>query len=214
MTVTNETVFSFTHEPEVAFRGARTYVHSTTLYAELLAGAEAAGFVVDGAIELRVRQLMTYQPILRYSSSPGAASSGDAPGTFRLQAADVLLYGDILNGSRPVSKCERYDETSLAAQAVHDGQAIEATNFAGTKPFEIITSLNLQLHHRLFSLPEDRKWYLARIALDRRLTAADARRVRIEMVRTLGQRMTRAAILTNGRHCGIVEYISGPVRVA
>ena len=210
MTNTDDATPCFTYEPEVAFRGARTYVHSTTLYRELLAGAEAFGLAVDGAITLRVRRLILHQPVLRYFRS-SALVSDQAAAVFSLQAGSASLHGEVTDGDRPVLKREQYDETLLATLAIQDGQAIEASDIPIMSPFEIITSLNLLLHHRLFTLPDNRKWYLATIELDRPLLSESTRRIRIELIRTLGTIMTRATILTNSQRIGHLEYIKGPV---
>src|SRR5215472_7505515 len=91
---------SFHHSPSVAFRAARKYVHSTTLYEELLAGAKAAGLDVDGPIELTVRRKMTTQPEFHYSAAP-ADIAADAPATFSLQAEGVRWHGVVCGRNEP-----------------------------------------------------------------------------------------------------------------
>ena len=181
-----------------------------TLYCQILAGAEAAGLSVDGAIELRVRQLVSRQPLFRYFRAP-PDSAMDASGSFSLQSAGTSWQGEILASDRPVVRREPYDEAPLAARATQIGRAIEVLGMTKMQPFEIVTALNLLLHQRLFTLPEHRKWYLARIELERPLRPDDARRVRIELARVLGRVMTRALILTNGEYIGQLEYMAGPI---
>ena len=76
---------SFIHAPTVPFRAHRSYLHSTTLYKEIIAGAAGAGLNPDGPIELRVRRLMRRQPELHYSRSP-LPLADVAPAVFSLSA--------------------------------------------------------------------------------------------------------------------------------
>jgi hypothetical protein len=201
---------SFVHAPSVAFRAHRDYLHSTTLYKELMAGAAVAGLVPDGAIELRVRRLVRCQPELRYSRSP-IAVAGDAPAVFSLRASGAVWQGAVVEREPPIRDREPYDETPIANRAVTEGTAIRLSSDTGMQPIEVITSLTLLLHQRLFTLASDRKWYLARIELTRPLKPDDADTIRLELVRRFGTTMTRSSIAAGDEPLGHIEFIAGPI---
>jgi hypothetical protein len=201
---------SFVHAPSVAFRAHRDYLHSTTLFKELLAGAEAAGLAPEGPIELRVRRLMRREPELHYSPSPITAFE-DAPAVFSLQASGAVWQGAVVERELPITAREPYDETPIASGAVIEGTSVRVVGPTGMHPIEVITSLTLLLHQRLFKIGDDRKWYLARLELTRPLQASDGDNTRIDLVRRFGTTMTRSSIAVGEERIGQIEFIAGPI---
>ena len=200
----------FVHAPPVVFRAHRNYLHSTTLYREVLAGAEARGLVPDGPIELRVRRLIRSQPELRYARSPIALAE-DAPAVFSLHANGALWHGAVVERDFPIDGREFYDESPISSQAVIEDTCIRVDGPSGMHPIEVITSLTLLLHQRLFTIGNDRKWYLARIELVRPLEVSDADRIRVELARRFGSTMTRSSITAGEERIGYIEFIVGPI---
>ena len=117
--------------------------------------------IADGPLELRARRLMRRQPELHYSRLP-IATSTDAPAVFTLQANGVVWHGAVVESDLPIAEREPYDETPIASRAVIEDTSIRVAGLNGMHPIEVITSLTLLLHQRLFKIGDDRKWYLAR----------------------------------------------------
>ena len=201
---------SFVYRPSIAFRAHRNYLHSTTLYKELIAGAEAKGLVPNGPIELRVRRLIRYQPALHFSRSPLAIAES-APALFCLHAAGALWHGAVTESELPIINREDYDETPVTSRAVFSDTSIRLSACGELHPIEVITSMTLLLHQRRFTIGEDRKWYLARIELTRPLRAGDDDRIQIALLRRLGATMTRSSISSREQPLGHIEFIAGPV---
>jgi len=201
---------SFVYRPSIAFRAHRNYLHSTTLYKELIVGAEANGLVPNGPIELRVRRLIRYQPALHFSPAPLAIAES-APALFSLHAAGALWHGAVTESEQPIVNRERYNEAPVTSRAVFSDSSIRLSACSGLHPIEVITSMTLLLHQRLFTIGEDRKWYLARIELARPLRARDDDRIQIALLRRLGITMTRSSISSGEKPLGHIEFIAGPV---
>jgi hypothetical protein len=201
---------SFTHSPTVAFRGARKYVHSTTLYEEILVGAKALGLDVDGPIELTVRRLMTMQPELRYSLAPPGVADDTRVG-FGIEVGGVRWHGIVVDRGEPVVHRRPYDETPIWEHAVQEGKAIRLEQDTGMRPIEVVTALNLLLHRKLFSIAEGRHWYLARMYLARPLWSEDAQMVQLELARNFADRLTRSLITMGDRSIGYLEFMLGDV---
>jgi hypothetical protein len=200
----------FVHAPHVAFRAHRNYLHSTTLYKEVLAGAEARGLVADGPIELRVRRLIRSLPELRYSRSP-IAPADDAPAVFWLQASGTVWHGAVVERELPIVERELYDESPISSRAVVDDAGIRVGGPSGMHPIEVITSLTLLLHQQRFTIGKGQKWYLARIELGRPLETSDADRIWVELVRRFGSTMTRSSISSGEERIGHLEFIAGRI---
>lgn len=201
---------SLIHAPTVTFRGSRNYVHSTTLYEELLVGANSIGPVIDGPIQLKLRRLLTNQPEFRYAQTLNALPA-DAPVIFSIEIASVSWRGVVVERDAPVLDRKPYDEQPIWQLAKMEGQAVRFEGQTGLRPVEVVTALNLLLHQNLFSVAEDRKWYLARIELPRPLKAEDAHLVRLELTRTLGSAMTRSSIIMCDGSIGHLEFMLGHV---
>jgi hypothetical protein len=201
---------SFAHSPSVTFRERRKYVHSTTLYEEITAGAKAAGLDLDGPIELTTRRLMTMQPEFRYSLVLTDIAA-DAPVVFAIHAQGVRWHGAVVNRDDPVVCRSPYDETPILEFAVPSGNRVQLERETGMRPIEVVTALNLLLHRKLFAIGEGRHWYLARLYLARPLKADDTRKVELELVRNFADRLTRSAIMINDRSIGYLEFMLGNV---
>jgi hypothetical protein len=201
---------SFVHCPTVTFRAARKYVHSTTLYEELIAGAKAAGLAVDGPVGLTVRRLVTTQPEFRYALAPTDLAV-DAPAVFSFEAGGVRWHGVAVGREEPVIGRSPYDETPIWQHALHEGKAIRLEQDTGARPIEVVTALNLLLHRNLFAIGERRHWYLARLSLARPLRLDDAWMMRLELIRTVADRLTRSAITVSDGVIGYLEFIQGDV---
>jgi hypothetical protein len=199
---------SLVHSPEVAYRAHRNYVHSTTLYGELIAGARAAGFEPDGPIELKVRRLMRGQPQFHYETRAQSAL-GNPPVTFSLSAGGALWHGAVIERTEPVRQREAYDETPIWNGACPEGRGVQFDGESGMQPIETVTALTLWLHRRLFTIPDDRKWFLSRLDLKRPLVATDARRLRIDVARNVGTAMTRSPITADDGVIGCIEFMLG-----
>ena len=201
---------AFTHAPVVAFRGGRNYVHSTTLYKQIIIGADLAGLAIDGSMKLRVRRLVRFQPELHYSLDP-ASLNPDASATFSIQADGAVWYGAVIEQTVPVVEREPYDETPISSRALIDGVSIRIMGSSGMHPIEVIMSLTLLLHQRLFETEVTRKWYLAQLQLARPLSPEDGQQVQIEMKRKLGKMMTRSSVVVDDTSIGMVEFAQGPI---
>lgn len=107
---------------------------------------------------------------------------------------------------------EAYDEEQIRKVAIVDGSTIRLGAKVNARPFEIVTSLTLQLHNALFSIPHDRKWFLGRIQLERLLLDEDAGRLQITFnKKSGGMRLTRCVVAVGAASIGTIDFILGDV---
>jgi len=201
----------FVHAPIFKFRGARSYVHSTDLYQELVLGVAAAGLPpVDGAVELKLRLPITTQPELHFltGDSAGAASAG----SFVLVISGRPIFGQIVATDRPVSERKTYDEDAIWSRSRIEGRCIALETGSGMLPIEVITALGVRLHKTLFPPSAGERWLLSKLNLVRPLEAGDAPTASVRIERTIGKSMTRCALAASDFHLGTMDFIVGQDR--
>ena len=90
----------FEHIPATAFRGTRDYVHSTDLYEDTVVGADAAGLLFDGPIDLRISGRIVRAPI--YLFERGQIRRADAAAVCRFVSRGIEWTCSINEGVAPV----------------------------------------------------------------------------------------------------------------
>jgi hypothetical protein len=199
------------HSPQVSFRGSRTYVHSTTLYEEWMRGARSAGLAICGPMNMRVNRLIVRQPNFFFEEEVHSADCKE-PAVISFHVGSSPWRCRISERAQRVTQREVYDEEQIRKTAIVEGSTIRLGDRVDAKPFEIVTSLTLQLHNALLSIPRDRKWYLGRIQLERLLLEEDAEKLQITFNKKAGgMRLTRCAIAVGTTPVGAIDFILGDV---
>jgi hypothetical protein len=178
------------------------------MYAELLAGANAARFSpVDGIVDLAVRRWIRTQPEFHFGA--GAEEETASPATFRLGTRTGIVCGGIIASDRPVVGRNPYDESPIWNNARIYGNRAEITADTGLKPIEVVTAL-CTFHHRQTYPPQvGKRWLLARLYLLRPLRPEDASAITISIDRIVGGVMTRSTIHAATERVGEIDFILG-----
>lgn len=189
-----------------AFRGSRDYVHSTDLYEEIIAGARQAGVVVEGPIDLRIRQKITHSPI--YAFAPLAdAPDRRAPATCTYRSGVARWNVTIRESEQPVSTRKPYDESPAARCSRTDGRTIELVAPTGMRPIECLTALGVALHKTALPPPSGKRWMLGQLTLSRPLVAEDATWIRLAIVKIVGDGIARSTIVARDGEIGSMVFI-------
>lgn len=197
------------YRPDVALRGARIYVHSTDLYAELMVGAARAGWTPLVAIDLRIKQLIRTAPEFRFDGETAVGDS-DAAGRFALAVGLHTFHGRIVATDRPVTVRRPYDERRIWDLARLAERQISLTGESGMAPIEVVTALGVLLHNTVLPPPTGMRWLLARLTLVRPLEPSDARTVNESLEHVLGG-STRTALTAADGPLGTMQFILGAV---
>ena len=201
-------VCTFVHAPAFKFRGTRDYVHSTDMYAELLAGANAAGFSpVAGIVDLGVRRWIRTQPEFHFGAELEEKNS--PPATFRLGTRIGIVFGAIVASDRPVIERIAYDESPIWTKARIDGNCAEISGETGMRPIEVLTALCAFHHRQMYPPPVGKRWLLARLSLVRPLRPQDAKAITISLDRMVGKVMTRSTIRASMERLGELDFVLG-----
>jgi hypothetical protein len=197
----------FSHEPAMAFRGSRDYVHSTDIYEEIVAGANCSQLVLSGTIDLHIREKITHRPIFHFINRGSARGRAPAFATIELNGSSWLV--EIIETSHLVETSKVYNE-----QRIFDASFIEQNNISlrqniGMRPIEVVTALSVKLHKSLFPPEPHQRWLLGRLELSRPLSERDAEFMTVEIERRVGKKITRSRIITEEGTIGVLTFILG-----
>jgi hypothetical protein len=143
-----------TCEPTFRFRGQRRYLHSTSLFDDLLQRRGAAAMPVDMKFHQRTARQVRYMEALPSSNEPVAEWS-DAAGK---------LY--VLPREETITEIEPYDESALISMLALEGKTVSVP--ATTPGFSRIEAIIAGFKHLMQQArPTDKKYVFVRIRLDR-----------------------------------------------
>ena len=198
------------YAPTMMFKGARQYIHSTDLYPELITGAAACGWRVDGAIDIRFKRLLATQPEFQFAGSVGGAESATASVEFTLGVKGDTVVGRIVGTDRPVTARKTYDERGIWDLAKISDRSIRLIGDSGYAPIEVATALTLLLHNTVLPVTiPGRRWLLARLSLNQPLEPADAIDVSVEIQHVIGHSMTSSTLTTQRGALGQILFMVG-----
>jgi hypothetical protein len=193
----------------MAFRGARHYLHSTDLYAELIAGAAKHGRPVDGAIDIRFKRPIVTQVEFHFDGDVEAEDSGAAEARFAIGVGDRTIFGRISATGSPVIDRKPYDEQRIWSRAQIADRSVSLAADSGCEPIEVVTALGVLLHNTVFPVAAGNRWLLARLSLLRPLRAADATGTSISIERSVGHSMTQSRLASSHGALGQMSFIVG-----
>lgn len=199
------------HAPDMAFRGTRTYLHSTDLYEAILAGCEVTDLgTADGRLFLKIRKTLTCQPELCFLAPGETGDPAGAGADFIVTVGGYPVAGFVRETGRPVTRRKEYDERSIWDCASVSGMTITVRKPSLAAPIEVVTALGVLQHRTVYPPKDGSRWMLGRIDLARPLRHADVAALEIMLRQHIGQRMTRSTIAAAGVTLGTMEFLLTP----
>ena len=195
--------------PRLAFKGARSYIHGTSLYEAVIEGAHAGPGAPDGPLSVDFRRQLQGGAEIHYVTGTAADIPKDATGTFRLTCRGDSVTGWIQPSGEPVNERVDYDESVIRNTAEIDGEAVRQTAAPAFLPIEVCTSMGVMLHNHLFPLDAQERWLLARIQLVRPLATEDILGMTLTCHQNMNGRITRSGLHTgNGQSIGTLAFMA------
>lgn len=199
------------HDPVAHLRGSRDYIHSTDLYEEIVRGAEAAGLIFAGPIDLRIKAKITRRPRYRFAEegvSPVGAEAIAAQCRFHHEGRKWLAL--VTESSEHVTGRKSYDEGPAATHGAVIDRAAHLTGETGLRPIEAVTALAVLLHKQALPPPPEKRWMLGQLTLERALESRDAAELRIVIDKVAGGTITRSSLTGHdGRFGGMTFILAG-----
>lgn len=200
-----------THEPTVAFRGTRNYVHTADYYEELLVGAAALGLTVEaGPIQLNIRRLTRRQPVFHYLED-GAAAPHDTDSVmdFRFTAGGRAWAGYVSESDREIADRKAYEEARIWDHAVLADKNIRLRRDTGMTPIEVITALGVLQHKTLYPPQDGHRWLCVRVRFAHPPTPAEVDHVDIDIRQFIAGKISKSSIALRDGLLGEMSFILG-----
>lgn len=201
------------HRPELTFKGARRYVHGTSLYTEILNGAVCANIgTPDGRLRIDLHRQLHHQADFVYlDDGEKTKAPDDAVAAFSLAIGDAIVSGWVAPAGDAVQTSLPYDENKILTRAEISDHTISLSNAPAYTPIEVTTCLAVKLHNTLSPPPLGQKWLLARVTLARPFQDQDNHNIALEVTRFIGGRFTDTVITASGEKIGNFNFLLGAV---
>lgn len=197
-------------EPDLPFKGARTYLHGTDL---VPAAVEALGAMRDPSdARLQVAFHGFARTACRFNLFPDPSDTRRPDDAIAQVVATwpdkAKMIGWFVETGKPVLRRISFDEDAIAARATMRGEAISIAAPPDNTAIELTVAMTKRLHYRLFPINEGR-WVFSRLDLLRPLSEGDRKGLCIALSHRLGNRLTRSAVLSHGQGIGDIYFSVG-----
>lgn len=188
---------------ELAYKGTRSYLHGTDMYNAIMDHlARAMPQHLRGPLKMVMHEFARNQVDLLYSIG---AERCPRPENARLEfSLSGGVSGWLTETDRPVLSSRPYPENAIVAGSRFEGQAVFAAAGASFSAIEVLVSLTKHLHSTL--RPGPTGWAFTRLDLQRPLEDCDKDRLQVELLHTLGNRLTKSAVRVGETSLGHIYF--------
>lgn len=195
----------FTFTPAAAFRGARSYYHSTDLYEDIVSAATQNGLTFEGPIDLRMRAPVVNQPVFLFAKEPHDRADVSASCCFG--SGDDAWNVAVVQTDAPIRQKKPYDEAPIWNVCRLQDKTLSLSSKTGCRPIEVVTAMGVYLHRCLLPPGDKQRWYLAQFRLKRPLSDLDDGALVVSMARVVGRSTTTSDIKSVNGHLGEAVFI-------
>lgn len=182
---------AFSVEPAAAFRGERTYYHSTDLYEAIVAALRSHGVTATG-FDLKIRDRIVTRPRLEFLEGTAAAAADEPAAQGRFTVGDTVWTVRVIAGGQPITERKPYDESGIWSRTTREGDAFVARDCRDAAPIEVVTAVGVLAHKTLFPPPVGQRWLLGQLTGSRLLGPQELDCCRVEVIRRVGSQMTQS----------------------
>lgn len=188
---------------ELAYKGQRDYLHGTDIYdGGMEALRRVAPDFAHGRLRMVIHEFARRQCDLVYATGPAPCPRPDDARTELWLSGGVSAW--LKETDRPVTRRRPYPEHEIVAGSSIGGQTIEAGPVQSFSPIESLVALTKELHLALRG--REKRWVFTRLELERPLERADVQGMQVELLRTLGDRLTKCAVRSMNQPLGHIFF--------
>ena len=187
-------------------RGARNYVHSTSLYNELLDYTQSKISTEAWIQQLKLNQFTNKKCL----ATTTLDDDDETLGSFSIVVGKEIISGYVVTkegNANPILLQEEYDEDAICINANTNFEK-ESVNSSWNKEVSFIdqcVALTKHFHNQLFVL-EEKKWIYTRLTLNQDINQLSPQLISIAIKRKLGNRITQSNIFLDENLVGIIEF--------
>jgi hypothetical protein len=198
-------------EPEIPFRGKRTYIHSTDIYEFVLSGATTMKLgQPDGRVTIVLRRRIDSRPRFFFVTADDSTPIPDSPCEFAVDMSGKSYKGWIEESGAPIANRIPYDEVPIRAASRIGEKSIWLDGPSNATAIETVTSLATFMHDQLMPAPPGTKWWATRLDFNRPLNQEDSVCLEIVLEQRLGKKLTRSRVITKGETIGTANFATAP----
>ena len=178
---------------ELGYKGTRGYLHGTDMYNAII---EYLGRIapqhLNSPVKMVIHDFCRNQCDMLYSIGPDRCPR---PDNARLEFyISNNISGWLKETDRLVLARRPYPEDEIVANGRIEGQSILAVSDApySFSPIEVLVSLTKRLH--LIVRSDAVRWAFTRLELQRPLQGSDSRSLQVELLQSIGNRLTKSAV--------------------
>ena len=189
------------------FKGQRDYVHGTDMYEKIADFVrQSSSGLASGEFRMTIHSIVRHQCRLVYSDVGDSGSKpNNAKAEFSFISGNFKIMGWLVETASPVTERYPYVEEKIIEDCSFRENGIITRKTEGYSAIEVVVAMNKHLNVQLF--PEAHgKWFFTRIDLKTLLDRQCGETYSVELAGVLGNRMTRSAILINGKAIGYIYF--------
>jgi len=199
--------------PDLCFKGARNYVHGTTIYQEIVGGAaQIAQHPADGPIRIDIRDPLLNQGNFHFKTK-GDLNKVPAGITanFSVRCGKQTINGWVSDNGKPVLRRIPYEESLIWESLKIEEKQIVIHGSPLFDPFEICASMAVQLNNHLYPPEMKKKWLLSRIEFDHGIDKEDMKDLSLNHLQTFANRFTKSEVRNKQGAFGFLYFSIGSV---
>jgi len=192
---------------QLPYKGNRDYLQGTAMYDEtvrLITAEEPE--VLTGTCRMAIHKIARNQCQLLYTSAsdlPWRPENLIAEFNFDINSAHIIAW--LIETREPVVQRVPYPEEQILKKCTIEGRKITINKDTPFSAIDVLVAMNKQLHRTCYP-PEDGKWIFTRLETDRIFRPSDASGMQVELKQIFNNRMTKSAIVADGRSIGHIYF--------
>jgi hypothetical protein len=189
------------------FKGDRTYVHGTDMFAEVLMVARRCLGADPEEIAGSFHALLDKEARLRIFLEEADSVADDAVAVLRLTVEGRKYRAELTPGDPPVASSYPYDDEDVVVGAVVEGKTITMASKENYTYIEQIVALTKKLHHAVYPDVRD-KWLFSKIDLRGRVDPAAyaGRTIAVVAQKNFQNRLSQCAIRVDDEPVGRIYF--------
>jgi len=198
-------------ELSLCFKGSRSYVQGTSMLESAMEViALSAPGIPPKKIDFLINKMTGKSLVFDFWEKGYEAPVNDKTiATCSFSLGDLSHEGRLVESERNVEQRVPYDESAVTDRCVFslEERVVSLTETpSDVSPIEILVSMTKALHYQVFEIPSDNQWVFCRWESAIWPLPKDLSGVTLTIDRTVGTRLTRAAVVQNNDLVGRIYF--------
>jgi len=194
---------------DLVFKGARPYVHGTTIWDATTRLLAHAGYDTLRDVEFSIHKMTDSNLRLVMVPRNDPHTDTEAVAMLRFVSDNKSMQASIRNDAGKPGGRIAYDESLISACCEIDHAARSITlskNNTAFTPMEILVSMTKILHLAVLKKPDDTHWVFCRWCTPAWPPGNTLTGLAVHLKHAVGTRLTRSSVILGGRQIGLIDF--------